>query len=101
LDTTVAVVALNTPVDESGLERVSEDELSVVIGPGVVSVDREQDWARAVFRTRRGPELWWPLLLAAVALMAIEPLMAAAGRVATSTKKRRKALKSLVPDVAA
>ncbi len=101
LDTTVAVVALNTPVDESDLERVSEDELSVVIGPGVVSVDREQDWARAVFRTRRGPELWWPLLLAAVALMTIEPLMAAAGRVATSTQKRRKAPKSPVSDVAA
>lgn len=100
-DTTVSVVALNTPVDESGLERVSEDELSKVIGPGVVSVDREEDWAGAVFRTRQGPELWWPLLLAAAALMVIEPLMAAAGRVETSTKKRRKAPRSPVPDAAA
>ena len=100
-DTTVSVVVLNTPVDESGLERVSEDELSVVIGSGVVSVDQEEDWAPAVFRTRQGPELWWPLLLAAMALMMIEPLMAAAGRVKVSTKKRRKAPRSPVPDVAA
>ena len=100
-DTTVSVVALNTPVEESALEPVSEDELSAVIGSGVVSVDRQEEWARAVFRTRQGPELWWPLLLAAAALMVIEPLMAAAGRVKTSTQKRRKDPRGPVPDVAA
>ena len=100
-DTTVSVVALNTPVDESSLERISEDELSVLIGSGVVSVDREEDWAQAVFRTRQGPELWWPLLLAAAALMVIEALLAAAGRVEMSTKTRRKAARSPVPNAAA
>ena len=100
-DTTVSVVALNTPVDESSLERISEDELSVLIGSAVVSVDREEDWAQAVFRTRQGPELWWPLLLAAAALMVIEALLAAAGRVEMSTKTRRKAASSPVPNAAA
>ena len=42
-DTTVSVVALNTPVDESGLERISEDDFPALIGSGVVSVDQEED----------------------------------------------------------
>jgi hypothetical protein len=100
-DTTVSVVALNTPVDESALERVSEDELPAVIGPAVVSIDREEDWSGAIFRTRQGPELWWPLLLAAVALMVMEALVAAAGRVEAPTNKRQRAPRSPVPDVAA
>jgi hypothetical protein len=99
-DTIVSVVALNTPVDESDLERISRDELSVLIGPGVVSVDREEDWARAVFRTRQGPELWWPLLLVAATLLVIEALLAAAGRADVSTNQRRKAASSPVPNVA-
>ena len=99
-DTAVSVVALNTPVDESNLERVSGDELAAMIGQAVVSVDREEDWASAVFRTRQGPELWWPLLLAAVALMVMEALVAAAGRVQAPTKKRQGAPRSPVSDVA-
>jgi hypothetical protein len=98
-DTAVSVVALNTPVVESALERVTEDELSAVLGTAVVSVDREEDWSGAIFRTRQGPELWWPLLLAAVALMVMEALLAAAGRV-EPTKKRQGDLGSPVPDVA-
>ena len=98
-DTAVSVVALNTPINESALERVSEAELSAVIGPAVISVDREEDWAGAIFRTRQGPELWWPLLLAAVALMVIEALVAAAGRVETPTEKRQRAPRSPAPDV--
>ncbi len=100
-DTAVSVVALNTPVGESVLQSVTEDELSAVLGPAVVSVDREQDWAGAIFRTRQGPELWWPLLLAAVALMVLEALVAAAGRAEAPTKKRQGALGSPVPNVAA
>ena len=100
-DTAVSVVALNTPVDESALERVSEDELPAVIGPAVVSIDREEDWSGAIFRTRQGPELWWPLLLTAVALMVVEALVAAAGRVKAPTNKRQRAPRSPVPDVAA
>jgi len=100
-DTTVSVVALNTPVNESGLARVSEDDLPALIGSGVVSVEREEDWARTVFRTRQGPELWWPLLLAAALLMAIEALLAAAGRVKMPAKTRPKAARSTVPNAAA
>jgi hypothetical protein len=97
-DTAVAVVALNTPVDESNLQRLSDDELPGVIGPGVVLVERDGDWSRAVFRTRQGPELWWPLLLATVALMLVEVLLAAAGRVETSTNKRGKPRNSPMPN---
>jgi hypothetical protein len=94
----VAVVALNTPVDESNLQRLSDDELAGAIGPGVVLVERDGDWSRAVFRTRQGPELGWPLLLATVALMLVEVLLAAAGRVEASTNKRGKPRNSPMPN---
>ena len=67
---------------------MTEDELSEVLGTAAVSVDREESWSGAIFRTRQGPELWWPLLLAAVALMVMETLLAAAGRV-EPTKQRQ------------
>ncbi len=78
-DSVVSVVALNPPVRESRLERLDEDLRSERIGTEVVEVSRPEAWAGAVFRARQGPELWWPFLLAALALLAVESLMATSG----------------------
>jgi hypothetical protein len=76
-DTVVSVVALNPPVEESRLAPLDEDVLADRIGPEVVDVSRSANaWGGEVFRARQGPELWWPFLLAALALLALETLMA-------------------------
>lgn len=79
-DTTVSVVALNPPPDESRLTPLSRRELEDAIGSEVVEVDRDDAWSRTVYRARQGPELWWPLLLSALALMLVESMMATSGR---------------------
>ena len=79
-DTTVSVVALNPPREESRLARLDRDELGAAIGAEVVEVDRDDAWDRAIYRARQGPELWWPLLLVALALLLGESLMATSGR---------------------
>jgi len=85
-DTVVAVVATNTPAEESRLGRLDRDDLEEAIGPGAVEVDREAAWAGAIFRSRQGPELWWPLLLAMMALLLVEGFMATSGRADTRKK---------------
>jgi hypothetical protein len=76
-DTVVSVVALNPPVGESRLAPLDDDLLEERIGDDVEDVSRSPDaWASAVFRARQGPELWWPFLLGALALLALETLMA-------------------------
>jgi hypothetical protein len=79
-DTTVAVVALNPPPEESRLSPLDPDDFRDAIGREVVDVERADEWPRAVFRARQGPELWWPLLLAALLLLVAESLMATSGR---------------------
>jgi len=79
-DSVVAVVALNPPPQESVLTPLDEDAYADAIGSEVVPVDDEDDWARAVFRARQGPELWRPLLAAVVILLVLESLMGASGR---------------------
>jgi len=57
----------------------------------VIEVDRKDAWSRAVFRSRQGPELWWPLLLGAIALLVIESLIATSGRGEGHAARRRNA----------
>ncbi len=80
-DSTLAVEAVNPPAEESDLTRVARDALEDRIGPEVTEVRRAGAWDRAIFRTRQGPELWQPLLLAALLLLLLESAIAAAGRV--------------------
>ena len=79
-DSTISVTALNPPPQESLLTPLDEDAYSDAIGTEVVSVDDQEDWARAVFRARQGPELWRPLLAAVAVLLVLESLMGASGR---------------------
>ena len=85
-DTVVSVVAMNTPVQESKLARLAEEDLAEAVGPGAVGVDREAAWDGAIFRSRQGPEMWWPLLLAMMALLLVEGFMATSGRAETRKK---------------
>jgi hypothetical protein len=78
-DSVVSLVALNPPTGESRLARVDLDRLANRIGEETTTVDREGAWEGAVFRSRQGPELWWPFLLAVVALLALEAVMASSG----------------------
>jgi hypothetical protein len=79
-DTAVSVVALNPPEIESRLAPLDPIDFSGAIGSDVTTVDREDAWDRSIFRRRQGPELWWPLLLAALGVLTVEALMATSGR---------------------
>jgi hypothetical protein len=78
-DTTVAVLALNTPPDESRLAAVANDDMTGAIGHDVTNVSRAGEWDRTIFRVRQGPELWWPFLLAVLVLLMLEALMGTSG----------------------
>jgi Aerotolerance regulator N-terminal len=80
-DSVLAVDAVNPPPAESDLRPLAAADLGRAVGPGAVRVAREGGWGRAIFRTRQGPELWWVLLLAALALLLVEAGVAAAGRI--------------------
>jgi hypothetical protein len=88
-DTTASIVALNPPAEESVLTPLDEDEYRGAIGTEVVEVARADAWGRSVFRARSGPELWWPLLLAALALLLAESIMATSGRTDRGASARR------------
>lgn len=82
-DSVVAVEALNPPESESRLAREGDGSRSLMerlVGPELTLVDREDLWEGAIFRDRQGPEIWWPLLLAAVLLLILESGVAATGR---------------------
>jgi hypothetical protein len=78
-DTVLAVSTLNTPVSESRLAPLQDDALARAIGEEITEVTRASAWDNAVFRTRQGPELWWPFLLGVLALLGLEALMATSG----------------------
>ena len=79
-DSSVSIVALNPPRAESRLAPLEADDYREAVGPQVIGVDRKSAWTRAIYRVRQGPELWWPFLMGAVALLLIESLMATSGR---------------------
>lgn len=79
-DSVVTVEAVNPPESESQLARLDEDGLALALGPESVVVTDPDRWARTVFRVRQGPELWWPLLVAAALLLIVEAMLAASGR---------------------
>ncbi len=79
-DTTVALVALNPPADESRLDRLDRDDATSAIGSETEFVANADDWAGEVFRTRLGGEVWWPFLLAVAILLVAESLLATTRR---------------------
>jgi hypothetical protein len=94
-DTAVGVMAVNPPQAESSLAFLDPDEFDAAIGPEAVAVSGDGAWSRAIYRARQGPELWWPFLLAAAVLLALESLMAASGR-GVSTRSKTTAIADAV-----
>jgi hypothetical protein len=90
-DSTVSIVALNPPVEESVLTPLERRELDAAVGEDVVRVDSEDAWSRSIYRVRQGPELWWPLLLAGLGLLLIEAYFATSGRHDDRSHARRPA----------
>jgi hypothetical protein len=81
-DSTLAAFAVNPPAAESDLSRLEESDMETLL-PGwtVHGTTRDGAWRRAVFRERLGRELWRPLLIALLLVLAAETLLAASGRV--------------------
>jgi hypothetical protein len=79
-DSVISVVALNPPESESRLGTLGRDEYGQAVGTDVVAVDRAEAWDRAIYRTRQGPELWWPFLVGVLILLLIEAIMATSGQ---------------------
>ena len=78
-DSTLQVVAVNAPREESLLLAIQTDELRGLLpGPATVVTDSAR-WARAVFSTGQGPEIWRWLLVALVLVLVAESLVAASG----------------------
>lgn len=80
-DSLVSIAVLNPPREESLLASLDASELDQMIAGEITAVDDVRDWEGAVFRSRRGPELWWSFLLAMLLLLLGEALMATSGPV--------------------
>jgi hypothetical protein len=51
--------------------------------------DGATEWTRDIFQHRLGREFWWPLLLALLALLLVESMVAATGRNASRADATR------------
>ena len=89
-DTLIDVVALNSPITESRLEKLSPEDILAHIGERARPVSDRTEWSREVFGQRQGPELWWPLILVTILLLVIESLVASAGQVDTGVTRSTK-----------
>ena len=84
----VELQAVNVPPRESLLASLPRSEWSTRLGGTATPVERLERWPDRVFRVRQGPELWVPLLLAALLLLGLESLVAAGGRGVRRTSPR-------------
>jgi len=79
-DSVLTEVAVNVPTVESPLDRLTPGEVRERLGSGATVVATPSAWERAIFPSGRGPEMWRPLLLAALLLLLLESRVAATGR---------------------
>lgn len=75
-DALLEALAVNAPARESNLAAAR----GAAVAPGATIVERADRWPAAIYRHRRGDEIGGWLLAAALALLAVEALLAAAGR---------------------
>ncbi|MEE2669146.1 MAG: BatA domain-containing protein [Gemmatimonadota bacterium] len=84
-DSTLGLVAVNTPPQESILKPIARDELRSLLPGSVTIVADSSRWVRSLFSTGKGPEIWRWLLAIAVIVLIAESLVAASGpRTATT-----------------
>lgn len=75
-DAPLQALAVNPPARESDLATARP----AAVAPGATIVDRPGRWPASIYRERRGNEIGAWLLAAALALLALEALLAASGR---------------------
>lgn len=80
-DTPISYVALNTPSEESLLERIEASELRGLVDAPLSMVEDSTRWTRSVFASGQGPEVWWQVLIMALGVLVLESLVAATGPV--------------------
>lgn len=78
-DSVVSRMAVNPPIAESLLGRLDAEEAAGRLPGPVRTVPGPEAWTSRIFLQRRGGEPWRPLLLAALALLVAEGLLAAGG----------------------
>ena len=78
-DSTVQLVAVNAPREESILLPIETSELRDLLpGPSTLVTDSAR-WGRVVFSAGQGPEIWRWLLVSAALVLVAESLVAASG----------------------
>ena len=88
-DSTLGLVAVNSPSRESILAPISSDELRNLLPGSVTLVADSSRWGRALFSTGKGPEMWrWLMTIAMIVLIA-ESLVAASGPTTVATRSAR------------
>lgn len=78
-DSVLTRIAVNPPARESLLDRLEPDGLTARIAPPLQTESDPEAWPRRVFLRRRGLEVWRPLLVAALLVLAGESVLAAGG----------------------
>jgi hypothetical protein len=74
---------VNPPPRESDLARAGGRALrDALAGYAVETADDAGEWTADIYRERLGREIWRPFLLIALAVLLLEPIIAAAGRLA-------------------
>jgi len=76
-DSVLEHIAVNPPISESSSGRATPEQLERIFGPHLVLSESQNSWARSIFMQRQGPELWRPLLIAALILLVAESWLAA------------------------
>jgi hypothetical protein len=78
-DSTIQMIAVNAPREESLLLPIEDGDLRDLLpGPATLVGDSAR-WAKAVFSTGQGPEIWRWLLVATALVLVAESLVAASG----------------------
>ncbi|HSH46014.1 MAG TPA: hypothetical protein VK966_09170, partial [Longimicrobiales bacterium] len=75
----VAAYAVNPPAAETDLTRLRGPQVVDALSGHVVRTAAPEDWRNAIYSERLGLEISWLLLVLALALLAVEQALAAAG----------------------
>jgi hypothetical protein len=86
-DSVVAAVTVNPAVADASLARLDRRALEARLPGWRLHVNTDAGaWRRAAFRERLGRELWRPILVLLLVLLAVETAVAAAGRSRSGTE---------------
>lgn len=88
-DSTLALIAVNPPLEESDLRRTDVRRLAEAFPDfALETAESPAEWERRIFHQRVGREVWRWLALLAVLVLAVEMLVAAAGSSSRAAARR-------------